>query len=162
MDREILFKGFHECETGTHKAYYNGKWHTGKWVYGYYGRKGANRTSYKHYICKPVFNSGGFAYNAIFYFEDIEVAPETVSQYTEVCDESQAKIFENDIVLEIDTDGSIYSEICYTVVFIHGCFKLKEIGNRVYRDFYLPQGKTRKVIGNKFSNPEYLEGAANG
>ena len=109
MDREILFKGFHEYKEGTDRAFYNGEWHTGEWVYGDLSQHKSGKV-----FIKPHYQSAT---------NSKEVAPETVSQYTEVCDESQAKIFENDIVLE--KDENTHKEILYVVVFSYGSFVLK-------------------------------------
>lgn len=29
--REILFRGFYECDNGKHKVFVNSKWHKGEW-----------------------------------------------------------------------------------------------------------------------------------
>lgn len=137
--REILFRGFHECEKGTHKAYYGEKWHKGEWVYGayFYLHHNDKRDHIHHFIIpentplpkdKPIGEI------------QIEVAPETVCQYTGLDDKNGKKIFKYDIC----NNGS-YNDIVIWRNFGYHC------------DSLAMHDKWLEVIGNKFENPELLE-----
>lgn len=142
--REILFRG---------KRIDNGEW-----VYGYYARKGADKESFRHYICVSTFSSDYQSnYTYPFYLYDYEVDPSTVGQYTGLTANGK-KIFEGDIVkvtgLYPDRDGEkrIWRQSRVGEVFYyHGAF---------YFDKWLlckTSEKCIEVIGNIHDNPELLE-----
>lgn len=154
--REILFRGFHECENGTQKAYYGGEWHKGEWVYGYYVP-----FCLGHFPCAPciVPEPDGT-------WEPIEVAPETVCQYTGLKDKNDKKIFENDILKVYqygDGFGTYFDPPKDTkqnvLVYWDLCaWSWKNTDDRHYWIF--PSAWVHykgEVIGNKFENPDLVE-----
>ena len=146
MNREILFRG---------KRTDNGEWVKGWLIKDEYG------------ICiasdDALYHVDGNEWN----FEDVEVNPETVGQYTGLTDKNGVKIFEGDIIeaQTQDTKRLRNAEVrfgefadinsdedeCYIGFYIvfDGIFttagQLKECSNSI------------EVIGNIFDNPELLE-----
>ena len=129
--REILFRG-----KRTDK---------GKWVEGYYCPK-----PYSHFPCEPT----------IFPFETINkdwhgerVDPETVCQFTGLCDKNGRKIFEGDIVRYGDTIHKVvFEQRSGTAYFglVYSPFETLPFGH--YQDL-----KQIEIIGNIYDNPELLE-----
>ena len=84
--------------------------------------------------------------------ESVCVDPETISQYTGLCDKNGRKIWENDIV-DMNRKGCgfkriekvFYEEGAFSPISVHGweC---------------VPDADEIEVIGNIFDNPELLEG----
>ena len=124
--REILFRG---------------KTAEGKWVYGYYVvLKGAKSTY--HYILTGEMTFG-------LNYEEHEIIPETVGQYTGLVDKNGRRIFEGDIVKWFSKK--------YTVVYKDGRFIGEEehfIGVDEY-GFINLYGEV-EVIGNIHDNKELL------
>lgn len=129
--REILFRG---------KRVYNGAWLAGDLLANKYERP--NICPIGDVNCYPVI-------------------PETIGQYTGMKDKNGEKIFEGDIVK--------YSTTCeiFTVAW-HGSFAefvISELqkpnkATRGSKNMYLVN-RYCEVIGNKFDNPELLEGEEN-
>lgn len=143
--REILFRGKRKDN--------------GKWVEGYYARKGVDKDTFKHFICVMTFNVNGNTYSSMFYLTDIEVIPETVGQYTGLTDKSGlTKVFEGDIIryVEIDVDGS---ESTHISVFYYDAEKATwAIKNGEYRALFSNLLlENIEVIGNIYDNPELME-----
>lgn len=86
MKREILFRGFHKCKEGKEKAFFDGKWHKGKWVEGCYFVAKDKNFNILHYISEI---KGEHMF---------EVFPETVGQYIGLIDKNGAMVFEGDVV----------------------------------------------------------------
>ena len=136
----------------------------GEWVEGYYACESnhacfAYELKYHHYIFKDVFldwNLGGL--------EKYEVLPETIGQYTGLCDKNGNMIFEGDVVQfednnyvvrrECDTPGGYWAETGYI---------LDHIGWNDYSHFTdtIDEGNNEicvEIIGNIHDNPELLKG----
>ena len=132
--REILFRG---------KRVDNGEW-----VEGYLVKLGRESFSdHERYgICKKAIPIGG---SGVCYNIKIdEVIPETVGQYTGLCDKNGNKIFEGDIVKVCGMNIDMVEFSC-------GCFVLKR---QVYGCEFTHQCfYTIEVIGNIHDNPELLE-----
>ena len=86
MKREILFKAKRSD--------------TGEWIEGFYGVKGGCTDIETHVIMVSTLQSNVTI--PFFYFEDINVDPETVCQFTGQTDKNGVKVFEGDIVKFID------------------------------------------------------------
>lgn len=135
--REILFRGKTKAITGC--PYNNGK-PDGEWVFGYvFSDLGAMKIR-QYGTDRPEYN-------------DYEVDPETVGQYTGLIDKNGKKIFEGDIVRYGDTihevifeqrNGTAYFGLVYseaeTLPFGH------------YQDL-----RQIEVIGNIYDTPELLK-----
>ena len=121
MNREIEFRG---------KRLDNGEWLYGDLMHDNHGGC---------YVY-PLDSLGLFAEN--------KVAPDTVGQFTGLCDKNGKKIFEDDVVRYNDTFDSDYVKYDekQKVEFIDGCFY--PISEEWCQDI--------KVIGNIHDNPELL------
>lgn len=151
--RDILFRGFHECENGKQKAFYNCEWHKGEWVYGksilylkenggeYYMPKCDEKCKTIHLENGDIEEINCADYNTAFY----KVAPETVCQYTGRDDMYGKKIFENDVC----NNGRYFS----TVEYGWGC---GNVFGFMCKNLYESR-LLLKIIGNKFENPELVE-----
>jgi uncharacterized phage protein (TIGR01671 family) len=124
MNREILFRG---------KRVDNGEFIEGCYFKRWTGAR------YKHYI--------------IDWLIEYEVVPETVGQFTGICDKNGKEIFEGDIVKLCDTNPVMFkveiklAKYGYKTVFI-------DIDNgKVAENYFLDKCE---VVGNIF-NPELLE-----
>lgn len=87
------------------------------------------------------------------------VKPETVGQYTGICDKKGKKIFEGDIVKipeNYDLYGLNAGEV-YEVYFAYGGFRLKPKYKPTARGFYLEDDKEVILLGNIHDNPELLK-----
>lgn len=164
MNREILFRGFHENKNGKDKICIGTQWFAGKWVYG-----------------TPIYQDGyvliRFWNSEEFEFEEYLVLPETVSEYTGIEDREHAKIFEDDIIETQAYADRPYSKnkkekrfvalVEYATHSFNGNrfydsqvydaewrAKVKDYGKFVHgawSDFW-----DCKVLGNRWSNPELL------
>lgn len=132
MGREILFKAKRKDN--------------GKWVEGY--------LMDENYINVP-FND----YDACGRFDDpVEIAPDTICQYTGITDKNGKKIWENDICDRKEK----YPEI---VMYNEGDWQLDysyALGKEIHYaacnlGFYACERKCVEVIGNVFDNQELLE-----
>ena len=135
MNREILFRG---------KRVDNGNW-----IEGYFVLLAINE-GLKHAIYTGA-DEGRFIL--------FEVIPDTVGQFTGLCDKNGNKIFEGDIVRFYDKDW-IASGIA-TVDFEKGRWKINghyttKLSSIVWLDLYRT-GFEYEVIDNIYDNPELLE-----
>ena len=128
--REILFRG-KDVDTG-------------EWVYGYYsGPVGACEC---HEICDTNDVLGSM----------VDVAPDTVGQFTGLTDKHGTKIFEGDIV-RLDIAGIVFNAVCK---FHSGSFGLvwHYMGADRWQAFTSICHVEYEVIGNIIDNPELTEG----
>ena len=143
--REILFRGKTK--------------ETGKWVEGWFCGQTCNS-----FFGKPVNST------QIIVKDDLgwaEVIPDTVGQYTGLCDSSGRKIFEGDIIRFPACqfpDGSEIPESCAVVVWGDGGWELEyhESSNWANEILEADTANGLEVIGNIFDNPELLEVTGNG
>ncbi len=160
--REILFRGFHECENGKSKAFVKGEWINGEWVYGWY-------YSISKSPLKPIVN-GSYIQTfkkldngEIILTGNYEVIPSTVGQYTGLQDISQNKAFKGDI----STDSQNRKWVIFCCDGGFGICRDNEWavtnGNPVlYVGLSEKQNASwftsdHKIIGNIHDNPELLE-----
>lgn len=145
--REILFRG---------------KWlGNGEWVEGYYCK--ISETTYAfsedyegnpipvhHYILQEVMTDWGLPNR----FNQYEIDPETLCQYTGLKDKNGNRIWENDIVrIENSMDEGIGNiEFYGGIWYVDG-----EPSNSLY-DIVEYDDADIEVIGNIFDNPELMEG----
>ena len=85
----------------------------------------------------------------IFGFDMVAVDPKTVGQFTGLTDKNGKKIFEGDIVKDVDTD------INYQVIYEKNSFIRVDNQRFFYWNFDLT---CLEVIGNIHDNPELLKG----
>ena len=137
--REILFRG---------KRLDNGEW-----IEGYYSPVNLPLAgNMGHFI-----NEGGF--------RAIEVDPETVSEFTGLRDRNGKRIFEGDIINYEDGDPSDYEYHDGTImnvgeiIFCDGKFCFTNAVSVTMDDLLCENNMLDcEVIGNKWDNPELLEG----
>ena len=144
--REILFRG--QTRRYGEKVKLNGEKIKSNWVYG---------------GIFPQNKGGDFAiiYQQEPTIKKYPVYADTVGQYTGMKDKNGTKIFEGDILILNDMDGS---KGIYEVFWDgnNGKFAIAQNGNRNYvEDFELFERneyfKLFMVIGNIYDNPELLE-----
>ena len=149
MNREILFRG---------KRVSNGNW-----IEGYFVLLAINEG------LKYAIHTGTDEGRFILF----EVIPDTVGQFTGLCDKNGNKIFEGDILKATYTEQRQYQGVSYQdehscveeVIYNEksACFMLKIMCEDVplYRPLHnfgsLANIKELEVIGNIYDNPELLE-----
>ena len=154
MNREILFKA---------KRKDNGEWVEG----GYFSEPYTD----KKYIIR--WNSFGLGFN-----EFIEVAPDTICQYTGLTDKNGKKIWENDILMGHGNDRDL-SKVVFGKFYVIDAETLRRVDEVIgwhtetietdalskcepfclpmpLTDFYIERSEF-EVFGNVFDNPELLE-----
>lgn len=147
---EILFRGFKPFEGWE-------EWSVticvkvekvkGYWVYGSYISDGNDS-----YILTKEDMSNGIDIDGWFQGMMHCVIPETIGQYTNLHDSAGNVIFDGDILEQGNTK--------WLVVFESQAFCVKQIGcgYTTYLNEIIDKQDDIKVIGNKWSNPEFLEG----
>lgn len=89
-------------------------------------------------------------------FELIQVEPKTVGQYTGLKDKNGMRIFENDIVqVKIEQTGVYFIG---EITWYRGSLCIMFSSSHKVCDLYTVQTSNIEVIGNRFDNPELLEG----
>lgn len=129
--REILFRG---------KSLYDNKWVEGFYVHA---NKAYGEDIDRHFIIEH----GEFEYDN---YDAWEVYPETVGQYTGLCDKN-GKIFEGDI---FEWGYAGVKEFRYAIVYDAELASF--VGERHF-GFVSLNGVDIEVIGNVYDNPELLE-----
>ena len=153
--REVLFRGFHECENGDTIITINERKIKGIWVYGYYcfspKRRGAFGQTVSeldfdtHYIVSP----RGKSYKVI---------PETVGQCIGLPDKNGKKIYEGDFVAF--EDGTSTEAGFMDFVSIGEVEWVKEIAGFTVSDRASADiecvFESCEVVGNKWDTPDLL------
>ena len=131
----------------------------GEWVEGYYAMMGKGNLI-RHYIVQNCALTGLFEDpEDNMYFNDVEIDPETLCQYTGKTDETGKKIYDKDIVgfIDLTSTESGYSEhSCVGEVAWDKeecCF---HVTNRLSAESWEVLDEC-KVVGNVFDDKELLE-----
>ena len=131
----------------------------GEWVEGYYAMMGKGNLI-RHYIVQNCALTGLFEDpEDNMYFNDVEIDPETLCQYTGKTDETGKKIYDKDIVgfIDIYSTESGYSEHSCVGEVVWGkeecCF---HVTNRLSAESWEVLDEC-KVVGNVFDDKELLE-----
>lgn len=154
MTREILFRGFHECENGTQIAVVNGNENSGEWVFGYFWTNEAGNCFIK--VIRDL--NGNFVGNPTT--NDYEVIPETVGQYIKSLPYGD-KVFSNsklEIISSVKGENGCSVERIDTATIRfnpnHCEWELKVSHNgkykRIARAGYFLNNSDTKVIGTIF------------
>lgn len=137
--REILFRGFHECENGTKTITVKGKQYRGEWVEGDYVRIKDGGNPIEHYI-----------------YGKAKVIPETVGEYTGLTDQNGKRIFEGDILVFVK--GATHPfKIAWDGI---GWKMYRADGKRIKYAFECDEVqymRSSEVIGTIYDNPELLD-----
>ena len=144
----VLFRGFHENDTGSDKIYRDGRWIKGSWVCGY-------PEVHHHqfvYIGNLIENNGCTIRNRYM------VRPDTISEAVrDISDLHGKRIFEGDLcyIPREDGRGNILMQVCFhkgepsvSVVGVEPqsiwTFRLSRLVDKI------------DIIGNIFENPELV------
>ena len=132
-----------------------------EWVEGYYAMMGKGNLI-RHYIVQNCALTGLFEDpEDNMYFNDVEIDPETLCQYTGLKDKNGNRIWENDIVRTTkfgkdDGNGHNYAGFdVFVVKWDDGGFALF---NKWRRFNLRTDEKSYEILGKVFDNPELLKG----
>lgn len=119
-----------------------------KWIKGYYQKRYDLLSNEEHLI----FHAD--SYNV---WEYAEIIPETVCQFTGLCDKNGKKIWENDILMA-NLDESYPEDVTYETVEWGVAGWVTHEANSIDRQ-YLDEFDLEhfEVVGNIFDNPELLQ-----
>lgn len=152
--REILFRGKRKGKKGN-------------WVEGYYVLDESGQIKEKPITFIYHLNTHPCGFDVV----PCEVIPETIGQYTGLCDKNGKKIFEGDIIHSFYANCKI-NEYVEKVVFRDGSFKAENVEGGFFAKIagqgspkHLPNDTSVymiecEVIGNIHDNPELLKGGA--
>lgn len=171
--REILFRGFHECENGGTVITVNGIEKRGEWVeatslicnFGSLENKVNNVWEHSRLIERgsQIGVASGTDGKQNLICTTFEVIPETVSQFTGLMDRNGKRIFENDI-LNIDTysyeepEDSMCGQV--DIGMFGNAITWKENEAIIYNYLNDIQGSYTtiyEVVGNIFENADLME-----
>lgn len=128
----------------------------GEWVEGYYFCMTHTDGRHVHHFIIPLGTdlSLGTPIEKI----QVEIEPETLCQYSGLTDKNKRKIFEGDIIIEVDS-GNIGIIKFGLYKFKHYGFYIEWMGNCGYRQdiYHWTSYRMIRVIGNIFDNPELLK-----
>lgn len=119
------------------------------WLYGFYLQ---NRG--QHFVCPDEFATGKS-------WEDYEIDPETLGQFTGLFDKNGAEIYEGDIVSHPYIDPIFRaivdeSSVKSKVAFHDGAFVINyDVDDFIFLDAFIREGHV-EVVGNIHDNPELL------
>lgn len=128
--REIKFRGFNRKN--------------GVWLYGFYLQ---NRGV--HFVCPDEFAKGKS-------WDDYEVDPDTVGQFTGLCDKNGKEIYEGDVVKICYDLACYFNGLCFVGVF-NAQFALFSCHGKNLVGYFRGDAPRREVIGNIHDNPELVE-----
>ena len=121
---------------------------SGEWVEGYYQKRYYFLGNEEHLI---------FHADSYKVWEYAEIDPETLCQFTGICDKNGNRIWENDILMA-HLDESYPEDVTYETVEWGVAGWVGHEANSIGRQ-YLDEFDTKyyEVVGNTFDNPELLQ-----
>ena len=136
--REILFRGKRKTD--------------GKWTDGYYVNDESEQMAERPITYIYHLNKHPCGWDLL----PFEVIPETVGQFTGLCDKNGKRIFEGDV---IEMDRGWDEKVTYVVRYaIDICAFIGSSINYIGFTTFEDDGDRIKIIGNIHDNPELLEG----
>lgn len=135
----------------------------GEWVEGYYAMMGVD-SLIRHYIVQNCAVTKLFKNpEDNMYFNDVEIDPETLCQYTGMVDKNGNRIWENDIVkCNKRKDGFEFYKVLWRKYYADFGVEPLEFGIQypigLGENEQDIKGCNYEVIGNIFDNPELLKG----